>query len=528
MIIASIGASRIQSWLARTPRLRLLRGASKALHGGSASDSAEQTPGTLLGLTSAASVDKWCQGRSVSRHEPAGERDGVIVLEGNDPRAMESDVRDLLNTLRDRLPGLQWDAWWVEAQTLLHATALARSGAESVRHMTTLPTLNDFPLAAQCDGCRAEPRLPSERSTADGTWHLGADCGTRDDYANAYQLSDEDFFTGAVDRLATRGGLTLGGVVGRGDSSNHVAIVRADGNRIGSFFAQLDASPLPLPDLRAHAIRDLNEATQRAVRQGLRAARWTQGDQTRVPGVLVHYMGGDDVLVSVAAPLAWEFGNALVHGFEGVRDTWRSRLATDREAASEAGTAWASADADRLEALIGKVSLGVGMVFAHRSHPFADAWALAGEAEAAAKHFTKGEHSAFAWFDITAGTEHTAGAGEWTQVLTAHEVSRELGEPTDARGDVDDGTGTDAELARRRAFRELRGLPSSARHRLESVLRDHPHDPAGAAAAWAKRLGQNYAAVQALADAGRVNALLAITSQLRWWPARDDSTEGQR
>lgn len=90
-------------------------------------------------------------------------------------------------------------------------------------------------------------------------------------------------------------------------------------------------------------------------------------------------MGGDDVLVSVPAAVAWRFATELGWEFDRLRSTWESRLQDDL----------ASAPNPQLEAtmkdLIGQVSLGIGMVIAHSSHPIADSNAVAEQALRAAK-----------------------------------------------------------------------------------------------------------------------------------------------
>lgn len=485
MYYLSIGAQRVQSWLTSTPQLVLLRGASAA----------------LAGATSETEVSRWLQAHEhhgVAVCAQAGEKDGVVVLESDAAEALSHAAPHLLRHLSGMLPRAEWEGWLSEGESYLDAYHRAETRSPATRRYRWVPQLYDVPVLAQCGGCGQEPR---ERS-ADGAESEGADCQTRRRYAGEAR----DLLRGVPGRwphdfqeLARKGGRAPGNprdvrAVGRKDSSNHLALIKADGNKVGAVFRALDAHATDVPSLLESAVGDLNRATSDAVACATEAV--TEANAA-VKGALPHYVGGDDVLVSVPASSGWELVAALISHFADLRGTWTRRL--------EEGSAPADVKAE-VAALIDQVSLGVGMVFAHETYPLADGFALADEALFAAKQAAGGSYSAVSWVDLTAeGMAGVRGSHGWQQTIGVWALTKEL----NARGQQDgDLTAT------------VMALAPSARAQLGALMRDASSSGAAADAVktWCRRRDEDVSSIKAAAESGDLGELGALLSRARWWP----------
>lgn len=475
-----VGAQRVQEWILTTPELKLLRGASKA----------------LSSVTSTAALQGWVNSEltGCSIDPRLNDKDGVVVLTCVDAEAARRAATLLPTYLSSQLPRLSWAGWWAEADTYLAAYLKAERGEADVGTFTVSPPVYDVPVLAQCEKCRQEPRS----STG-----LGADCAARRRYADERDIHLARVPGHAAEHfadLADNGGLASGAdrnrALGRRDSRNHLALVKADGNRIGQLFATLAEDAARLPTLSAHAISDLNAATIVAVESAAEHPG-VSDVRAKVKGVLPHYIGGDDVLVSVPAMSGWRFAAELGRQFAELQDTWLRRLEHDLEDNADATLR------QRLVTLIDRVSLGIGLVFAHASHPIALSHIAAEAALRASKRWTRGAQSAIAWVDLTA--EGLAGAqdrGEWRQVITAWEARKEL-----------DGTTAGSESAA-----ELFTVSPSGRARLGQELRDADTVALQRLVAmdWCRSTGHTGALLE-LADE-HPERILPLLSRARWWP----------
>lgn len=489
-------ATRIQTWLARTPQLKLLRGASQALrvhtdpsHVKAWLDQGENTDGIKL-------------------DDEAGNVDGVVVLSAPSLEAAELAALPLLRHLHESVPGVPWSAWVHESDSYLRSFEAAERRAEAVRHFSVLAPVQELGLAHSCDSCRAEVAVGDVvHPHADGP--EGVDCRARRAESTPDRTWDaipgrwpDDF-----DELARRGGLALSAhrksdtsegaptkatteALGRRDSRNHLATIVADGNRIGSLFSRLARAEPPQGALRATAVRTLNEAVREAVEIAAQACS-DPGTATKV--AIPHYVGGDDVLVSVPAPRAWVFATTLVQEFE---TRFRRKLTRDLVRAE-------GVDGGLLDDIAG-VSLGVGIVFAHASHPFSDSQELGHQAMKAAKRALRGRASAIGWVDITAGDSRTD-----IHVIAAHDATQQLEDPRQAPS--------------------LFHLGPSARQQVALLVRNVPtvdgrHDPhiiESELASWSDRTHRDtrITAAEAAAD----------VSRSRWWPdLPKDETEDRK
>ena len=484
MHYVDIGARHVQGWLTATPKLDHLRGASAALRAEASAHTIQQW------LTSTGSAAALCAS--------AGDKDGVVVLECSDAAAAHEAACELVAHLAERLPRVEWEGWSAEASTYLTAYAKAEGGAADVRRYAWLPAGHEMPLIEQCEECRNEPR---SRGNSGGLLN-GADCRVR--LANTANAQDiltvipgewpKDF-----QELARKGGLgpdadPTAKSVGRKESRNHLALVKADGNKVGALFRAISEHEAELPTLVANAVKDLDEHTQSAV---VLAAREVTAANAPVKGAIAHYVGGDDVLVSVPASSAWTFAGALIGAFEQLQGTWLKRLATDAPREEIAA---------KIRDLIDQVSLGVGVVFAHETHPLAETFALADQAMAAAKKAARGRHSASAWVDLTAeGMAGATRAGRWLQTVVGSKLRLELASGGDEK------TLTDQVMA----------LPPSARAQLSLEIRDASTEAAAIASVvnWCQRRQPGTADhIAEAASAKRVDDIAALLSRARWWP----------
>lgn len=502
-----IGAVRIQSWLLRTPRLRLLRGASAALKALTSTD------------TTKSQLNAWGF-QTVAQVTPeAGDKDGVISLTVSDASAAPALARSFLAELHAQLPGLEWVAWWCEADSYLDALQLERAPSASVSRMRVVPATYDVPILRQCSSCRAEaalvgtpPHLPGDEEELKV---LGRDCWTRNDSAFAQKDGWDEEVPGRwpkdADELARRGGLgpdAAPAVVGRKDSRNHLATICADGNRIGDLFTQLNSFAADVPTLAQYAVTDLTEFTRQAV---VDAANASASSQATVMGVIPHLIGGDDVFVSVPAPSAWTFVAELSRSFGQLRDRWNGYV--DRDLGSSLG----DPQFRELRTAINQVSLGIGVAFAHSSHPIAETHELASRAERAAKKSTMGRASAVAWVDLTAGALADAVlAGSWVQVLGCDEL----------RGELQPGLSTTTEVETLTGW--VVGLNPSARAQLMMITRDAPTAAALADAVklWVRRTRDDdphNGKVLELEHLLTKERLLPILSRARWWPVQKEA-----
>lgn len=159
------------------------------------------------------------------------------------------------------------------------------------------------------------------------------------------------------------------------DKATQLALIYADGNRVGAFLTRAAGTPGG-PD-KAELAPLLDQAALGALARAVidRYKGWTR------PPVLVNLAGGDDLLVSVPAADAWLFTKTLLSGFTAIL------------AGKAAG--WPSAARDNVP------TLAAGLVFHHVKAPFSDVVRLADGQLHEAKARTRGG-AAVAFLDMTA------------------------------------------------------------------------------------------------------------------------------
>lgn len=488
---ATVAAVRIHGWIVRTPKLSHLRGASKALK-------QHTSPAEFKGLETS--------GLTVSAAYSSV--DGVVVGEAQTEAEARSFVIRAADQLGERLPGVQWEGWWCEADTYTAAFAKALEPGSGARRLVRLPVLPDNGLVKSCLMCRSEPAAGLKQASGvldddsdQAVREQGADCRARSAADKADRLASAGASLRAqlagrpaehFEELARKGGLTAAAQqsLGRKDSRNHLATIYADGNGMGAFFHALANTTLKLPTMHKSAIQTVNDCTAQAV---LAAASVAAPGEPSVAAVEPHFVGGDDVLVSVPAPLAWAFVGELTRAFSEITEELRQLLEQDlrQDLATPAATTLAE--------LIDGISISVGMTIAQATYPFIDAHDTAARALRQAKKSTGGRSAVIGWVDLTA---QDSLSGQSAFLIDAGQARAQLA-PTATRPAV---------------FK----VAPSARAQLAAILRDRSAASVrDEVEGWAKRqrtlhgFGKDF--VQEL-TATTPDQLSQDLSRARWWP----------
>ena len=436
-----IGAKRIQQWIARTPRLALTKGASQAL---TSRTSRDHLSGRLP--------------EELRLSDEVPDIAGVVVLESDEP--VTDDVVDAaLMVVAEGLPGLEWNAW--------------------------VPSARRLPMLAECEGCHEESAEVLV-AVPEGRDSYGADCVVRREAFKQWKdalkpredgVAEPEMFEHLTKIEEPGEDAHPVRAMGRRDADNHLALILADGNRMGDFFKKV--AQLKEPQAHKALSKALDDATRKAARQAREAVIAKMVNPKFCPDVL-HYIGGDDVMASVAGRFAWLWAVTLAEAFES---EFRSRV---DEVCANRGPQFQA-----VRTAAGRASLGVGMVFTHYKAPFAGARELAEKMERIAKKTGKGEKSYIAWADTTA--DHKALE---RNVIDTERASRELRE-----GHV------------------LRGLGPSARGALKQEL-----DAGRDAVAWARRTKRDIVEYLGQSSEDQIRADL---DRARWWPVVEETKEGQ-
>lgn len=461
-----IGAKRIQQWIARTPRLALTKGASQAL---TTRTSRDHLGGRLP--------------EELRLSDEVPDIAGVVVLESDEPVA--DDVVDTaLMVVAEGLPGLEWNAWVYKADSYVDAYQATGGGQRCTRVRHRVPSARRLPMLAECDGCHEES-AEVVVAVPEGKDSYGADCVVRREAFKQWKdtlkpredgVAEPEMFEHLTKIEEPGEDAHPVRAMGRRDADNHLALILADGNRMGDFFKKV----AQLKDPQAHKAlsKALDDATREAAERAREAVIAKMVNPKFCPDVL-HYIGGDDVMASVAGRFAWLWAVTLAEVFES---EFRSRVN------DVCGT---TPQFEEVRDAAKQASLGVGIVFTHYKAPFAGARELAEEMEKIAKKAGKGGKSYIAWADTTA--DHKA-LGR--NVIDTERASREL-----------------------RGGHVLRGLGPSARSALKQEL-----DAGRDTVAWATRTKRGIVEYLGQSSEDQIRADL---DRARWWPVVEETKEGQ-
>ncbi len=422
-------AVRIQTWLARSAALRYRRGASFGL----ADRSGPEHITRLLTET------KRTLPAGTEWNPEAGAISGVVPIrfpaDGLDEQAAREGARAIATLvaghLRKAFPSLPIKATWGRGQFYVNAYAGDMHKREiSEGPLLDLPTQPDEGIVSRpCGMCRSARAVKTVTIIADeGPLDLCVDCSSRvagAGYSSAHgrkrlpeaQQRLDDSLTEHAKAMTEHTDTirrypedfaALARAIGRddGDSETQLATIFADGNQIGALLKRLaqqareDETPFDKSEVAAKITKATREAladsalacqeAARRIRDETRAdlSKAETEDKTYVP-MLVHVADGDDILFSVPAPLGWVAARTLAASFEKVFGA----METSRDDQQ-------------------KVSVSMGMVFHHSSHPIADVVEKADELLGDAKKETRGSEAAVAFLDLTSDGENSAGQRE--------------------------------------------------------------------------------------------------------------------
>ena len=140
---ADIAAVRIQSWLARTPKLKGRRGASILLREATDAHAVEHA-----GILPA----------GVHINTAAGNVDGVVNLQADTPDAAAAGADAVLARLRERLPALELQAVvsdeWPDYFLAYPQMKLALAAGDGIEWQPAVP---EVPMAQPCTYCGQDP-----------------------------------------------------------------------------------------------------------------------------------------------------------------------------------------------------------------------------------------------------------------------------------------------------------------------------------------------------------------------------------
>jgi hypothetical protein len=393
-----VAATRIQHYIGRTPRLKGQRGASAWLSWATSSEQVEKV----------LQADAALRGSGAQPNPEAGQADGLISvrLPGDaDPRPVAGA---LAAYLRSVLPSVQISGSWGAGPSYLEAYRDQIKPQKEDPPLVALPPSAGFPPLASCAECRADPVAGQIAIHEERDIGVCLDCLAR--YQDLYRrpalaaqprgskarppgelpvYREEASLARVLGREPVRGTAQdfgdLAALGSQGTWRNHIATVYADGNKIGDLFDRIAAHGNPL--LKEQVSAAISAATRTAL---LEATRAVLGEDPREPlPVIPHIVGGDDLLVSVAASRAWRFTVAYLEAF--------GRHAGDIPGVGD---------------LLGPVppSASAGLVFAHVKFPFRRAAELASDRMRAAKKQFSGASPAVGWLDVTRDGEHAPAA----------------------------------------------------------------------------------------------------------------------
>ena len=398
---ADIAAVRIQSWLARTPKLKGRRGASSLLR--------DVTDADAIAALLPAGVDI---------NHSAGNVDGVVNLQSQDRSALVPACEAVLSRLRQQIPA-------VELQGIVSSNADDYFSAYREMHVALArgeaiqwpPVVPDIPLAEPCTYCSIDPgvtRRSLSVEPADKDRLVCADCAARLDAAGrqADQRQAPD--------VTRRVGLWLGEALDDGadlgfpddfaelaalGGDTHIATIYIDGNRIGALFDAIANSS-------GRSKKDLAEGIDAATRIALIGALRSvlppddsQSNTVHVPAI-AHLVGGDDVLLSLPAPQGWQFTRSFIDAFAASLAEW--------------------AHTNGMTPSGSPPSASAGLVIHHKNHPFALVVDEAARALGQAKAAMRGREGAIAWVDVSATGSQIHGPRSSTWLAENWEALQEL------------------------------------------------------------------------------------------------------
>ncbi|MCL3836881.1 Cas10/Cmr2 second palm domain-containing protein [Aeromicrobium duanguangcaii] len=377
LAFADIGATRIQSWLDRTSRLRQRRGGSHMINQLTSND---HVTSLLTGFP------------GVTINVAAGEIDGLVSLCADAPDVLAAKnlvrqaARHVVSAIQRELPTLGIEVTVGSGTSYHHAHAQMASKREAGDlDIDAPPAVAELPFVQACADCRVSPAASTKYNP--DRLRVCAEC-----HARSKRTVDETTILGDITEVEDFRGLA------EPPRLTDIALIFADGNRVGAFkqaLAAVQGRP-DVPDIDEFSVM-LNDANNNAIHQAL--------DAVAPAKIIRHLAGGDDLLLSVEARSAWAFTQAYLGAFAG---HWRTARGDSR---------FPGIDVAQLP------TSSAAIVFHHYSHPFAEALALATELLKHAKKTHRGRTAAIGFSrvssdgDAVTGDERPPAELAW---LTAH------------------------------------------------------------------------------------------------------------
>ena len=246
---------------------------------------------------------------------------------GSSPRALAAYLRSVL-------PGLEVSGLWGAGPSYLEAYRDQIKPLREDPPLVSLPPSAGFPPLESCAECRADPVAGQIAIHEEKAIGVCLDCLAR--YQDLYRkpglaaqphgkgqgppgklpiYQEEARLARALGREPVAGtAQDLGDLAALGGPEtwrNHVATVYADGNAIGSLFDRI--AEHGDPRLKEQVSRAISDATRQSLLDATEAI--LGGDPGEPLPVIPHIVGGDDLLVSVAADRAWQFTVAYLDAF---------------------------------------------------------------------------------------------------------------------------------------------------------------------------------------------------------------------
>lgn len=436
---ATVGMSRIQTYLGRSRHLWGRRGASERL--AEATYLPEDHPDCLVGevLTHHPQVEVNSEGLDIDGVVSLCTKTGDTKETGGTKEDVKAAADDLAKAIARKNPGITLTVAYTDQSDKLYAELIAQNDSEIWTREAYYSIANEFPLLRPCDECGLDPATRKVK-TPDGEMRLCQDCagritqGDEDIRAQKKRTLDKDGSTAsskfvaerallnelissgelalnitredgakfrksdlAVDdfkQLAKLGahnkeadntdksaqdGMTSDTPAGRVRTfdSNHVALIFADGNGVGGLFKKLQEKALEEKSTRVmlDVSKKMKKHTNAALILATKAV--IDADEGKCP-VVPHIVGGDDILVSVSANYAWQF---LLTFLQEMQEPF-ARLARQYEIPSH-------------------LSISAGMVICKAGFPFGNQVELAEKLLKRAKQEVRGQEWSFTWLDLT-------------------------------------------------------------------------------------------------------------------------------
>lgn len=352
-----IGVVRIQSWLARTPKLRGRRGGSTLI-----------TEATDPAVVS----DELPEiGDIAEINDETGRVDGVVSLKLTDPSRGDEVERAVVRHLRKHMPGVSLSVKSFSGDN--YARAYSESSVQSQEWPAPVA---EWPAGRICEWCSTWPAAPQDQRHGEKEL-ICTECVARSKaagraerreqvpYAEKHLLEKLETDLAVPDEFEPLAQLD-------GVRQTHLALIYADGNGIGKFIRETLQNRKPSKQYNLKIPQKIDNATWNCLVDAVQAIL---RDSDAMLPIVPHTVGGDDVLVSVPAGRAWTFASALLGAFD-------THIRRQLSASTSP-------------------SLSAGVVFHHYKVPLFQSTELAKHALRQAKVATSGEAASLAWQDTT-------------------------------------------------------------------------------------------------------------------------------